>query len=71
MQGDVVGCFLYMPEGGRPMESGKEVCCNILSCVLTLCLQQPCAGAPDPGAAADRSGVLIVWSNAGCLEVEK
>lgn len=25
MQGDVIGCFLHMPEGGRPMESSKEV----------------------------------------------
>ncbi|BDA44791.1 Set1/Ash2 histone methyltransferase complex subunit ASH2 [Coccomyxa sp. Obi] len=23
-EGDVIGCFLHMPEGGRPMESGKE-----------------------------------------------
>lgn len=25
MQGDIIGCFLHMPDGGRPMEATKDV----------------------------------------------
>lgn len=73
MQGDVIGCFLHMPEGGRPMESGKEVTTgmlHILSFVLNLRLQKPQAGSPGTGTAVVRS-LLIVWGSAGRLAVEE
>ncbi len=37
-QGDVVGCVIHIPEGGRALEATAEVCEWVFLCVFCVCV---------------------------------
>jgi hypothetical protein len=65
-----------MPEGGRPMESSKEVAQVHNAVHVTACPASPCSYADHLQSNASKAlpcsmHVPKVLTNAGCVEVEK